>query len=176
MEDLEYEMEKMRMELISLCIEKDDYFNIIKAMTPNDNAILMASKKSSETLPLEVVQLLELMPWDDRTRSHVADCDVLHQWQVYDSKGKVWVDRYDLFPNDSDYSPSQKSDSKSTKNPLDSHTLPTRGTWQWIDNWKLDGVPHHHSSQDNDDCWTYATNPRFLKLNTKEVARGQLSF
>ena len=45
MEDSEYEMEKMRMELISLCIEKDDYFNIIKAMTPNDNAIMITIER-----------------------------------------------------------------------------------------------------------------------------------
>ena len=74
---------------------------IVDALTLGKPAIAAAAKctatKSSsgsssqavarhhpKTLPLHVVRLLEVLPWDPRAREHIFGTEVIYEWQVYE--------------------------------------------------------------------------------------------
>ncbi len=167
MKEIEAEMERMKNELITLRIENDGYLELIHALSPNNNAMVVALNDDSNTLPLQVIQLLELMPWDERVPLHIKDFDTYYQWQVYDTKKKTWVDKIDLFPNDEHCSLVPKLGDKASKYQMENQTLPTKkGTWQWIGNWTIDGIPHHHTTtSDSEFGWIYADKPEYIKSN-----------
>ena len=177
MKEIEHEMEQMRNELITLRTEKGGYLDIIHALTPNNDAIAVASDENScgYTLPLDVIQILEFMPWDERVSSHIKDYDFYHQWQVYDTKIKRWIEKIDLLPNDiSNCTLVYKIGNQASKFQMENRTLPTNGTWEWVGNWKREGEDNesHHPSNNNykesDMDWIYAEQPEYIKSNVKD--------
>jgi hypothetical protein len=174
----EDQKDKMRTELITLRTEKEGYLEIINALTPDNNAISLSAKDelNRKTLPLDKVQLMEYMPWDERVKSYVNDCDIVHQWQVYDKKTKKWADKIDLFPNEFSsnkmYKPDLSSPSRNRSGSAgrildlsEGYPLPSKGTWGWIGGWKIEGVLH---SNDKEEGWLYAAKPEHLKNNLKD--------
>ena len=202
------------MELVSLRTERDGLLELIHALTPNNQALKLCTSSNSttnttkrspkhnsnhhhhqhhhhpnkDTLPLETVQLLEIIPWDDRAKVHTQNVEYVYQWQKYDAKAKVWIDKHDLFANESS-SLSLSSTSTTTTNSSNDkvvhgkivdltkgYALPTNGNWEWVGTWQIDGVPHftandnNHSSLDDDDDrgWIYASNPVYIKSNATD--------
>lgn len=193
LKDVSDEIDKMRLELTTLRVENDGYLEIINAMTPaaNNHALMLSCKGNrTDTLSLEVVQMLELMPWDDRAHLYTRRCDRVDQWQVYNTKTRSWVDKLDLFPNDLislTIREKAKVNSNSTKgkgkgkleqshsgrfvDASKSYPLPKRGTWEWIGGWGIDGVTPEVNDRDNNNDdekgWTYAENPRHIVSQMK---------
>jgi hypothetical protein len=60
----------------------------------NDSAI-----KHKQTLPLYVVRLLEVIPWDPRAREHIFGTEEVYEWQVYDKREKKWQGHIRSFPS-----------------------------------------------------------------------------
>ena len=58
--------------MVSLQTERDGYRELIDALTAENKAISAARTASRTTLPLHVVRLLEIMPWDIRANHHAA--------------------------------------------------------------------------------------------------------
>ena len=93
---------------------------IIDALTLGKPAIAAAAKQQQQTksrshpssrggsppttLPLHVVRLLEVLPWDPRAAEHIFGKEIIYEWQVYDSSpanggGKgVWHSNIRHFP------------------------------------------------------------------------------
>lgn len=58
--------------MVSLQTERDGYRELIDALTAENKAIAAARTASRTTLPLHVVRLLEIMPWDMRANNHAT--------------------------------------------------------------------------------------------------------
>ena len=72
---------------------------IINALTLGKPAISAAAKQQHSksrshhphprhppaTLPLHVVRLLEVLPWDPRTAEHIFGKEIIYEWQIYDA-------------------------------------------------------------------------------------------
>ena len=170
MKEMENQMEQMRNELITLRCENEGYLEIISALTPNNDAILLCDDEGiSNSLPLHTVQLLEIMPWDERFKSIVQENDVFYQWQVYDTKNKTWIDNNSISSStSSEESTSLPISTKlAKKKAFEYPTLPTNGIWEAIGNWKVDGVPHN-TPYDDEMGWTYSINPEYIKANLED--------
>jgi len=61
-----------RRHVVSLQAERDGYKELIEALTAENRAISAARTASQTTLPLHVVRLLEIMPWDTRAHQHTT--------------------------------------------------------------------------------------------------------
>ncbi len=179
-EEMNDQVEKMRMELISLRTEKDGLLELVNALSPNNQAFELASK-SKNALPLEAVQLFEIIPWDDRAQSYANKVEFVHQWQIYDVKTKKWVDKHDLFADESAskmsnnrYHPSMELSSTEIDGKIvdlsKGYALPKKGTWEWIGTWQIEGVPHlsANSTENTDKGWVYSTNPVHIKSKRLE--------
>uniref|UniRef100_A0A7S3LB97 Uncharacterized protein n=1 Tax=Amphora coffeiformis TaxID=265554 RepID=A0A7S3LB97_9STRA len=44
-------------------------------------------RRPPATLPLHVVRLLEVLPWDPRAAEHIFGKEVIYEWQIYDASG-----------------------------------------------------------------------------------------
>jgi hypothetical protein len=51
-----------------------------------------------QTLPLHVVRLLEVIPWDPRAREHIFGIEEVYEWQVYDKRERKWQGNIRSFP------------------------------------------------------------------------------
>jgi hypothetical protein len=51
-----------------------------------------------QTLPLHVVRLLEVIPWDPRAREHIFGIEEVYEWQVYDKREHQWQGNIRSFP------------------------------------------------------------------------------
>ena len=59
----------------SLKAERDGLVDIIDALTTENNAIALAKNNDKNTLPLHMVQMLEIMPWDERAAGFASAID-----------------------------------------------------------------------------------------------------
>jgi hypothetical protein len=62
----------------------------------NDSA---AAPKNKQTLPLYLVRLLEVIPWDPRAREHIFGTEEVYEWQVYDKRERKWQGHIRSFPS-----------------------------------------------------------------------------
>ena len=53
-------------ELIAMQTERDGFKELIDALTANNDAVSVAMKSREKTLPLHLVRMLEIMPYDPR--------------------------------------------------------------------------------------------------------------
>ena len=79
--------------------------DIVDALTVGKPAIAAAASQASNnkennnhTLPLHVVRLLEVMPWDPRTQEHIFGHENLYEWQIYDEREAKWQNHMRYFP------------------------------------------------------------------------------
>jgi hypothetical protein len=70
---LQDEQAVTRRNVVSLQTERDGYKELIDALTSENKAISAARSSGPQiTLPIHVVRLLELMPWDTRAHHHAT--------------------------------------------------------------------------------------------------------
>jgi hypothetical protein len=60
----------------SLKVERDGYLEVLDALTQDRPAF-----SKNQTLPLHVVRLLEIIPWDPRARQHLFGQETVYEWQ-----------------------------------------------------------------------------------------------
>ncbi len=171
-------------EIRKLSTERDGYLNLVDALTSDSEAITLASRKAEGTLPLHIVRLLEIMPWDDRSQDYISSQEVVHQWQAFDTRTGFWSDKKIKSSPHFRNLPVEKlgGEAETTvgkiQQAFDSLTpsgrvltnptcsrildltngfpLPEKGTWEWISSWSLEGRSHKLSSLTDHEHWTYA--------------------
>ena len=79
-------------EYLALKAERDGYLELVEALTQGRPAF-----SKQQTLPLHVVRLLEVVPWDPRARQHLFGEEELWEWQILGAD-KVWQARLRFFP------------------------------------------------------------------------------
>ncbi|CAB9519682.1 expressed unknown protein [Seminavis robusta] len=96
-----------RKHYMALQTELKGYRDLIDAMTKERPAIAAAlqastrqrffpsrvelhSVKPSPSLPLHVVRLMEIMPWDPRAEEYAFAKEELYEWQFYNKRKKTW--------------------------------------------------------------------------------------
>lgn len=91
--------------------ERDGYKEILEAITqdrpafstyaPDDNIqkrrFGRRNKQQPPSLPIHIVRLLEVMPWDSRAQQYVFGEEHVYEWQFY-SAGKKWQKELRYFP------------------------------------------------------------------------------
>lgn len=79
-------------EFQALEAERDGYLEIIEALTQDRPAF-----SKDQKLPLHVVRLLEVVPWDPRARQHLFGQEEVWEWQILGAD-KTWQARLRNFP------------------------------------------------------------------------------
>jgi hypothetical protein len=84
------------------------YQQLVDALTLGKPAIAAAAAQESAspkdkrrhqpTLPLHVVRLLEVMPWDPRAQEHIFGEEVVFEWQIFDTHENKWHNNLRHFP------------------------------------------------------------------------------
>lgn len=78
--------------LVALQAERDGYLEIIQALT-QDRPVFSKQQK----LPIHVVRLLEVMPWDPRARQYLFGQEGVYEWQILGAD-KNWQTQLRYFP------------------------------------------------------------------------------
>lgn len=76
-EDKESQPKISRKEIIKLETERDGYKELIDMLSADNDAIVTAMNQTEATLPLHIVRLLEIMPWDPRAKQHAKATEVV---------------------------------------------------------------------------------------------------
>ena len=78
--------------------EKVGYLELLQALTDDLPSFRAASASgSSKGLPLHVVRLLEIMPWDERAQPYLFGQEQVYEWQVLSAQ-KRWQHDLKYFP------------------------------------------------------------------------------
>lgn len=75
------------------------YRQIVDALTLSKPAVAEAAKKEGQkqhTLPVHVIRLLEVIPWDPRAQQHIFVTESIYEWNIY--KNGSWQEQLRLFP------------------------------------------------------------------------------
>lgn len=95
--------------------ELDEYRQIVNAIFHEKPAIAAAMRVSEQrrlavrigrsapvpiqnSLPVHVIQLLEVMPWDPKVQEYAVGTEEIYEWQVYYEDENVWSVDMQLFP------------------------------------------------------------------------------
>lgn len=78
--------------LLSLQAERDGYLELIHGLTQDRPAFSKQQK-----LPIHVVRLLEVMPWDPRARQYMFGQETVYEWQILGAD-KNWQTQLRYFP------------------------------------------------------------------------------
>lgn len=100
------EREVSRAAFVSMEAQVKGYKQIVDALTEGIPAIDAASKYSNQspqrkhpkTLPLHVVRLLEVIPWDTRTQEQIFGHEDVFEWQIFDARENRWQSNLRYFP------------------------------------------------------------------------------
>lgn len=77
--------------------ERDGYKEILDALT-QDRPAFSQQVRSSSSLPIHIIRLLEVMPWDSRAQQYLFGLEQVYEWQVY-SADKKWHKELRFFPS-----------------------------------------------------------------------------
>lgn len=78
--------------------ERDGYKEILDALTEDRPAFATAiqqennNRTNATTLPIHIIRLLEVMPWDSRAQQYIFGMEQLYEWQIYGAD-KKWKGR-----------------------------------------------------------------------------------
>ncbi len=78
--------------MIAIQAERDGYLEIIEALTQDRPAF-----STEQKLPIHVVRLLEVIPWDPRARHHLFGQETVYEWQMFGAD-KNWQTQVRYFP------------------------------------------------------------------------------
>ena len=56
-------------------------------------------KEQPVTLPLHIIRLLEVMPWDPKAQEYAFCTEEIYEWQIYNAKQQAWVATLRQFPS-----------------------------------------------------------------------------
>lgn len=94
-------------DFITLQAERDGYMQLVNALTSGRPAFsqqqnantqqLSKQTKKPQTLPLHVIQLLEIIPWDPRAQQHLFGEETVYEWQIMGAD-KNWQSQLRYFP------------------------------------------------------------------------------
>eukprot|EP00934_Nitzschia_sp_Nitz4_P006396 Nitzschia sp. Nitz4//scaffold137_size62074//3836//5380//NITZ4_006404-RA/size62074-processed-gene-0.78-mRNA-1//-1//CDS//3329535667//6386//frame0 len=94
-------------DFVALQAERDGYLQLINALTIDrpvfakaEASTKKASRKPSnqpKSLPLHVIRLLEIIPWDPRALPHLFGQETLYEWQMMGAD-KSWQPQLRYFP------------------------------------------------------------------------------
>lgn len=76
--------------------ERDGYKEILDAIT-QDRPAFSQQEQNSNSLPIHIVRLLEVMPWDSRAQQYLFGLEQVYEWQIY-SADKKWQQELRFFP------------------------------------------------------------------------------
>jgi len=65
--------------------------------TSNNN---QSTNQTTKTLPLPIIQCLELMSWEERMKSYIQVSEKVVQWQVWDGRKRMWSNNKWNFPTE----------------------------------------------------------------------------
>jgi len=84
--------------------ERDGFKEILDALIQDRPAFSTSSYKSQQksvhqtkSLPIHIVRLLEVMPWDSRAQQYIFGQEQVYEWQIY-SADKKWQKELRYFP------------------------------------------------------------------------------
>ena len=84
--------------------ERDGYKELLDAITQDRPAFSTYSasnqqqrKRQPQSLPIHIVRLLEVMPWDSRAQQYTFGQEEVYEWQIY-SADKNWQKELRYFP------------------------------------------------------------------------------
>ena len=80
----------------AILTERDGYKEILDALT-QDRPAFSEQARSSSSLPVHIIRLLEVMPWDSRAQQYLFGLEQVYEWQVY-SADKKWHKELRFFP------------------------------------------------------------------------------
>lgn len=169
-----------KIDYIALETEKEGLVELLDALLSDTPAFQAASNKTT-SLPMHALRLLEIMPWDSRSRQHAIGKEELYEWQFYQTQWKQpqWVQHLRHFPQqfrnlpiiqptetdvkkkgifgDITYPPKHVvlTDAKLSYivNIDKGYPLPDDGTtWQWISGWRIDRHVETTDKERSMDC------------------------
>lgn len=157
--------------------ERDGYLEVIDALTRDRPAF-----SSHQRLPLHVVRLLEIIPWDPRARPHLFGQEFLYEWQIRGSD-KSWQKELRYFPTFFKTlpivvpQPGKTVGEAPTSSSPPKHCVLTNldlsqiynidkgyplpqdgGDWKWIGAWRIE-----QNSDTDDKGWSYSNEPQISK-------------
>ena len=164
-----------KQDYLALQAEKVGYLELLDALTKDRPAF----SANHQSLPLHVIRMLEIIPWDPRAKPHLFGQEQVYEWQMWNAQ-KNWqkelrhfptffktlpivIPRSGQFINDA---PSNSSPPKqcvltnlqvTTIYNIDKgYPLPQDGgNWQWVGGWRIE------KSMDTDDQgWSYSNDPQ----------------
>jgi len=93
-----------RKAFVAMETQVEGFKQLVDALTLGKPAIAAAAQASSsprkraQTLPLHVVRLLEVMPWDRRAQEYIFAQEEVFEWQIYDVRENKWQSNLRFFP------------------------------------------------------------------------------
>lgn len=126
------ENEVSRTTFLSMEAQVRGYKQVVDAITEGNPAIAAASKATyqtshrgngSKTLPVNVVRLLEVMPWDTRSQEHVFGHEEIFEWQFFDARENRWQSNLGFFPSQFKTLPVAETGSPETLHPSKDKSL-----------------------------------------------------
>jgi hypothetical protein len=164
-----------KQDYLSLQTEKIGYLELLDALTKDRPAF----SANHQSLPLHVIRMLEIIPWDPRAKPHLFGQERVYEWQMWNAQ-KNWQKELRYFPtffktlpiviprsghfiNDAPSSSSPPKQCVLTNlqvttiyNIDKGYPLPEDGgNWQWVGGWRIE------KSMDTDDQgWSYSNDPQ----------------
>lgn len=151
--------------------ERDSYLQIVDALTEDRPAFA----KKQQRLPIHVVRLLEVIPWDPRARQHLFGQETLYEWQILGAD-KTWQTQLRYFPTIFKTLPIVVPQPGKTVGEAPTSSSPPRqcvltdlqvtrilnidkgyplpqdgGDWVWVGGWRIE----KHAETD-EDGWSYS--------------------
>jgi hypothetical protein len=162
-----------RLDYLALQAEKDGYLELIDAILKERPAFSQSSLQQS--MPIHVLRLLEVMPYDARAKPYLFGKETLYEWQIW-TANRTWATELKRFPTffktlpivspapgrtvGESPSPSSPPRNCVLTNEQVSHILnigkgfplpQDGGFWQWIGGWRIE------KTMDTDDQgWSYS--------------------
>lgn len=86
--------------MVAMKTQVEGFRQLVDTLTAGKPAIALASEQKArqKTLPLHVVRLLEVLPWDPRAQEHIFGQEEVYEWQTYDIRELKWQSQLRYFP------------------------------------------------------------------------------
>jgi hypothetical protein len=158
---------------MSLKTEAEGYLELLDALTQDRPAF---SKK--QKLPIHVVRLLEIIPWDPRAKPHMFGQEQVYEWQMFRSDNN-WQKELRYFPTFFKTLPIVSPQPGKTVGEAPTNSSPPKqcvltncdisqilnidkgyplpqdgGDWQWIGGWRIE-----KTGDTDDKGWSYSNSP-----------------
>ncbi|KAL3937282.1 MAG: hypothetical protein SGBAC_007589 [Bacillariaceae sp.] len=165
---------------MALKAETNGYLELLDALTQDRPAFATKQK-----LPVHVIRMLEIIPWDPRTRPHLFAQEQVYEWQMYRSD-KVWQKELRYFPvffktlpivnpvpgrtvmeTFSGASPPKQCvltnlELSQIVNIDKGYPLPQDGgDWQWIGGWRIE-----KTGDTDEKGWSYSNSPEIASASS----------